>query len=525
MHKKYTVVILRALAVVALVAAPCLQAEGAKKLSKADKKWLEEEVPALITSEEVSIFENLDADKDRQMFKELFWARRDPNPMTPENEFKEEFLSRVTSADRNFKTRGGAGSASDMGKIFVVLGPPQQQRGGGAPAEGGGGGAGSGGRPGGATPNAGAAGEEDPGGGGADASAAIEQGGDSTAVWTYAPNEKLGIPQGLTVEFRSRAGFGYRMVGSKGLDQALDFVKARYIFNPLINYARDEQGRLKAPPAQADPNSPAKKILQAMAETKTATPDVDFKMQHAFFRAAAGQVYVPLLLDVDGVKFTWEKDAADATVFGMVQNADGQPTYQFEEVVKLAREGDGRVVVELPIQLQPGKHTLFLGVRDNKNSAFGTQMIPLDVPDYNRPELVLSSVLFYALGKQVTESPGTVGHAFQFGQAHFTPKREMVYKTTDTLSAFFFVYGYGIDSATAKPNLSGQYVFYKDGARWRATKDEVLQANESQGVGNAEIPLSSFEPGNYKVEVRVTDKTSNKMVKQEVEFKVIPGGS
>ena len=68
------------------------------KLSKSDRNWLEREVSATITAEEIEIFKDLQS-KDRKLFKELFWDRRDPNPMTPHNEFMEEYKRRIKAAD------------------------------------------------------------------------------------------------------------------------------------------------------------------------------------------------------------------------------------------------------------------------------------------------------------------------------------------------------------------------------------------------------------------------------------------
>jgi GWxTD domain-containing protein len=437
--------------------------------------------------------------------------------MTPQNEFKEDFQSRLTAADRTFKSRGTRGAATDPGKIFLLLGAPSDRA---SSREGGGPAAPTGGGPAGALGRG--EGEETPGAPGGMTGMTEEEGGSQTQVWTYGPNERVGIPQGLTVEFRARSGFGYRMVSSKELEEALARVRDRYIYNSMIKYARDENGKLRPPPAAVDPKSPAKTILQAMTESKTATPDVPFEVTHAFFRAAGGQIYIPLLFEVDAAPLTWDKDLAEATLFGLVQNAEGQPVYQYEEPMKLSKTADGKAVSEMPLQLQPGSYTLFLGVMDPKTSKVGTQMIPIEVPDLSQGELVMSSVLVYSAGKQVTDSPGTPGHAFQFGQVHFTPKREMTYKKADTFSAFFFVYGFSMDEA-GKPNVTGQYIFYKDGARRGQTKDEPLQANETQGIGNAEIPLGSFEPGNYKVEIKVTDQISKKTVSKEIPFTLVEG--
>ena len=54
------------------------------------KKWLSEEVPYIITNEERAAFKKLTTDDERESFIENFWERRNPNPSSPENEFKEE---------------------------------------------------------------------------------------------------------------------------------------------------------------------------------------------------------------------------------------------------------------------------------------------------------------------------------------------------------------------------------------------------------------------------------------------------
>ena len=84
---------------------------------------------------------------------------------------------------------------------------------------------------------------------------------------------------------------------------------------------------------------------------------------------------------------------------------------------------------------------------------------------------------------------------------------------------------YGLGNIGGAPNITGQYIFYLDGSRKGATKDEALQANEQQAVGNAEIPLASFEPGNYKLRIKITDHVLNKTLSEEIEFVVEGAGA
>ncbi|MGH7607147.1 MAG: GWxTD domain-containing protein [Gemmatimonadales bacterium] len=63
---------------------------------------------------------------DRRVLWDRFWARRDPLPATPLNEFRDEFFQRVRFATEQFSEPGGlAGWNTDRGEVFIVLGAPQ----------------------------------------------------------------------------------------------------------------------------------------------------------------------------------------------------------------------------------------------------------------------------------------------------------------------------------------------------------------------------------------------------------------
>ncbi len=53
-----------------------------------------------------------------------FWDRRDPNPETSINEFKQEFYKRVQVANRDFGSDSEAGWSTDRGRILIKYGQP-----------------------------------------------------------------------------------------------------------------------------------------------------------------------------------------------------------------------------------------------------------------------------------------------------------------------------------------------------------------------------------------------------------------
>ncbi|MEE9500701.1 MAG: GWxTD domain-containing protein [Candidatus Aminicenantaceae bacterium] len=89
------------------------------------KKWLEEEVVYIISSKEKDVFLQLETDRERKIFIDAFWRIRDPNPSTPENEFKTEHYSRIAYANKMFgRDTPAIGWRTEMGRIYIILGEP-----------------------------------------------------------------------------------------------------------------------------------------------------------------------------------------------------------------------------------------------------------------------------------------------------------------------------------------------------------------------------------------------------------------
>ncbi|MEK7076183.1 MAG: GWxTD domain-containing protein [Patescibacteria group bacterium] len=87
-----------------------------------------------ITGKEQKEFKKLLTDEDRQMFIDMFWTKRDTDPSTPENEYKEKidnriddiiderFFSGVGLAGLLFRSNGGF--RGDMAQVYLLHGEP-----------------------------------------------------------------------------------------------------------------------------------------------------------------------------------------------------------------------------------------------------------------------------------------------------------------------------------------------------------------------------------------------------------------
>src|SRR5271157_2044044 len=96
-----------------------------KEMETPYKKWIDEEVPYIITREERGAFKQLTTDDEREQFIENFWERRNPNPGSPENEFKEEYYRRIAYANEHYAS-GIPGWKSDRGRIYIMYGPADE---------------------------------------------------------------------------------------------------------------------------------------------------------------------------------------------------------------------------------------------------------------------------------------------------------------------------------------------------------------------------------------------------------------
>src|SRR5437899_6742519 len=83
-------------------AALVIAAAGFAQLSMAKADWARGPVQFLMTTDELSQWKAVKSDTEADQFIALFWARRDPTPGTPRNEFREDFETRVQYADQHF---------------------------------------------------------------------------------------------------------------------------------------------------------------------------------------------------------------------------------------------------------------------------------------------------------------------------------------------------------------------------------------------------------------------------------------
>src|SRR4249919_2655922 len=94
-----------------------------QELKGAFKTWLEQDVTYIISDEERKSFKSLSNDEERESFIENFWLRRNPNPDSPDNEFREEHYRRIQYANDHYAA-GKPGWKTDRGHVYIAFGAP-----------------------------------------------------------------------------------------------------------------------------------------------------------------------------------------------------------------------------------------------------------------------------------------------------------------------------------------------------------------------------------------------------------------
>jgi GWxTD domain-containing protein len=102
--------------------------ERLERLPEKYRKWLEQESVYIISPRERDAFLDLQSVEEWEAFITAFWRRRDPDPLTPVNEFREEHFRRIEHVNRYFGRESAVpGWMTDRGKMYIILGEPNDR--------------------------------------------------------------------------------------------------------------------------------------------------------------------------------------------------------------------------------------------------------------------------------------------------------------------------------------------------------------------------------------------------------------
>ena len=403
------------------------------QLSPEFRDWPKSAVSYLLTEEEQNRWKNVKTDADARAFAELFWARRDPTPGTPANEFRAEFESRVEFADRQFGEGRKKGSLTDRGKLYVMLGPPTKpiQR--------------VGAQSGMATPGSTTEG--------------------ARQIWIY-EQSKSKLPLGTTeAQFAFTDQFGtnqwvYERGGRVDVNGLYRAAAQASITQPNLTVAPGAQPAPAQtvqipPPAAPAATAPAagvrtESLRTAMTEFKAAKTN-PFKTATVTFTellSPTGDYFVPVQLYIP--KSAGLTADSVSTFFGIVEDATGKTVLEFEEPAKLS-SSNGDLYFDRSLKLPAGTYRATLGLAaDGKPVVMAAA--PMELKALSKDVSGLSRLLVSGDVHETAEA-AMIGAPFAFGRVKIVPKGDRVFTNKDEITYFVEVVNPAVDEATNQPKL------------------------------------------------------------------------
>ena len=435
----------------------------AQKLDKDAKKWLEEVRPIILPDEEKT-YRELKDKADREEFQKIFWAQRDANPETPQNEFQEAYLRSKAEADVQFRVGGTRGSETDCGRVFILLGKPDGMKS----------------EPVGETPML-----------------------RPPETWTYRDRPGQTFDGGeAKISFQGNC----ELPQGNRLGDQLHKVAASKIRNTNLGYKQGADGKLVRLDDQKPKPSPTQTLLK--------TPRQDFPLaveRKMFMRPTSGNTYVAFTIQAPPGTVTPSK----VIVSAVAAEAGGAMTPTPDREISGAAAPDGSFTGSLGMTLVPGTYDVTVALFDPASGKGSVANVPVTVADPASTDVALSTVALKGIQEGATPKATDPLHAFTFGTTIFEPGN--VYATSDSLLLLSFLYG-GVKDEAGKTSVSMSMAISRDGKTVGKLDDEKFGTPSSPTIGP--IPLASYKPGMYTVDVKVKDNVGKKEVTDRITFEV-----
>jgi GWxTD domain-containing protein len=485
------------------------------------KTWLDQDVRWIITDEEESSFKHLSNDLERDQFIENFWLRRNPNPDSPENEYREEHYARIAYANEHFAA-GRSGWRTDRGHIYIAYGKPDSI-------------------------------DSHPSGG--NYQRPMDEGGGQTStfpfeIWHYRYLE--GIGDNVDIEFVDTCGCGdYHMTIDRSEKDALKYVpgagltqaeeqgsstKADRFKGGGLEQLGDGPGMQNQQSKQFDRldryaklNAPPvikfKDLESYMVSSKILTgPPFIFDVRTDYVKVTNDTVLVPVTVQIHNKDLTFNtKDnvsTATVNILGRVSSLTGRPLFTFEEPVQvstpselLAQEQGKLSVYWKALPLRPGLYKIDIVIKDvNNPDHIGRWLRSVNVPKYDDDQLAHSSLILADQMYRVPSKDVGAGN-FVISNTHIRPRvsnanAPVTFTRDQSLNFWMQVYNLGIgDNKQNGATIEYQIMDLATNKAILNTSEltNKLSPNADQVTLEKSVPLASLQPGKYQVSIKVTD--------------------
>jgi GWxTD domain-containing protein len=492
---------------------------------KAFTDWVTKDVTYIITDWERKAYDKLTSNEERERFIEEFWRRRDPDPDTDENEFKEEYNQRIAYANEHFAS-GIPGWKTDRGRIWIMYGKPDGR-------------------------------ETHPMGGSYDRPANEGSGSTTTypfETWFY--RYLPGVGSGIDIEFVDPTGSGeYRIARNANEKDALLMVpgagqtlseqlglsnKADRIAglggNGMNGWQREQDSPfsrlilitdiLRPPPVKFND------LRQLISTPVIEDNPLNFDLRVDFFRRSDERVISAFTIQTENRDLSFQESGglkqASINIFGRITSAAGRRAGNFEDSVittatteELLEAKDRKSAYQSSVALSPGTYKIDVVVRDIASGATGVRHQGFTVPKYDPQKLSTSTLVLAAKLEGIGDRPA-VGQ-FVIGQQKVIPNVARSYHRGQPVGVYLQVYNAGIDQTTLRPAIDVDYVLSKDEKElskqpedWRGMSDSGQRLTLARLLDTQHLAA-----GEYKLTIRIRDRVTGQTLAPSESFTVI----
>ncbi len=515
------------------------QKELRQELKGPYKKWANEDVRWIITDQEMRAFKSLSNDEERDAFIEQFWQRRNPDPESPENTFRDENYRRIAYSNEHFAA-GKPGWLTDRGHMYIAYGKPDSI-------------------------------DAHPSGGSYDRP--MEEGGGQTStfpfeIWHYRYLE--GIGDNVDIEFVDSCQCGdYHMTIDRSEKDALLHVpgagatmyeqtgqakQADRFRGGLENLGTgpmsssqqskefdrlERYAKLQAPPVIKFQDLKLEEFLSTHKVLNG--PFFPFDVRTDYVKVTDDTVLMPITLQIKNRNITFQtKDGVSkgqVHIIGRVSTITDKVVQTFEDTVEveepselLPKQLDNSQLYWKALPLRPGRYRVDIAIKDvNNPDHIGTWAQGVNVPRYDDDRLSASSLILAAKMEKVPSKEIGAGN-FIIGNTKLLPRvtanqaQPAVFHKDQNLNFWMQVYNLGINQDSKKNGATFNYqiINLADGKPIFSTDESsaTLGASSDQLTVAKTVPLASVPAGKYSIKVSVNDGVSKQEIAQTAPFTV-----
>jgi len=290
--------------------------------------------------------------------------------------------------------------------------------------------------------------------------------------------------------------------------------------------------------------------LEEQMHSDLPATDVAVYLQALYFRLSENKFLVPVSLIVPGSQIhivkNGDKDKANIDVMGQVKNAEGIIVGSVRDTVKLALNSTQQVQQKniqysTGFTLAPGRYHLKFVVRENQTGAMGSFETDLQVPDWKKTPLKLSSIVLSS--QRMPDAAKRVDSPLVRDGVEWIPNVAHVFRQDQHLYFLYEVYDPARQKGDAEPASSPGLTRRKSGAVRVLTSIEFLRGGvkvyetplvQAEAINTPlrdavafqfDVPLTQLAPGTYICQVNVIDDAGGSFSFPRMAMMVRPGAA